>query len=295
MPHTNAWNNATPLGSEFASSIDNHMRAMKLDVDERMSVCFVWGDDQTNDGYPKTLPFRPADNTSLISVAAANSLTGSNEQPMFDLAQTWNTTGTPTAFKVNITDTASNAASKFFDFQVGGVSKALLSKAGSLVLAGSMEAVGAIAGGSTLTVSSTITERARSTPMGEWISVAHNAANFTSNAGTWTVEAGDHTYFRYMLIGKTMFVNFWFAATTTASAGTQLRIAMPGGFLGVGAGRVMGAVSLIGTGINETGHVTLGHITVDGDGIFIYRASEASAMPDAANLHVRGSLVFEVQ
>src|SRR5688572_3683126 len=132
MPHTNTWNNATPAGSENASSIDNHMRAMKLDVQERMNICFVWNASTDFDGYPRALPFRAVDNTSLVSISAANSLTGANAQNMLDLAQTWNTTGEPTALKVNITNTASGAAAKLFDFQVGGVSQASLTKAGLL-------------------------------------------------------------------------------------------------------------------------------------------------------------------
>ena len=134
MPHTNSWDDTTPLGSQYASSIDNFMRAMKLDVHERMLITSIWGTSTSYDGYPRTLPFRGDDNTSLISTSAANSLTGSNAYSMVDLAQTWNTSGTPTAFKVNITDTVSNAASLLFDFQVGGVSKGKLSKAGVMTV-----------------------------------------------------------------------------------------------------------------------------------------------------------------
>ena len=68
----------------------------------------------------------------IITVAAANtsaltstgySLTGTDATSMVDLAGTWNTTGTPSAIKLNVTDTASNAASKLMDLQVGGVSQ----------------------------------------------------------------------------------------------------------------------------------------------------------------------------
>jgi len=63
----------------------------------------------------------PANSSALSSTGY--SLTGSNAQSMIDLAGTWNTTGTPTAIKLNITNTASNAASLLMDLQVGGVSK----------------------------------------------------------------------------------------------------------------------------------------------------------------------------
>jgi hypothetical protein len=63
---------------------------------------------------------------------AGQSLTAAQATPIADLAATWNTTGTPTAFKVNITDTASNAASLLIDLQVGGVSQFSVTKAGAL-------------------------------------------------------------------------------------------------------------------------------------------------------------------
>lgn len=58
-----------------------------------------------------------------ILASTGYSLTGSNATNMVDLAGTWNTSGTPTAFKLNITNTASNAASLLADFQVGGASR----------------------------------------------------------------------------------------------------------------------------------------------------------------------------
>lgn len=61
-------------------------------------------------------------NTGILA-STGYSLTGSNATSMLDLAGTWNTTGAPTAFKLNIVNTASNAASLLADFQVGGVSK----------------------------------------------------------------------------------------------------------------------------------------------------------------------------
>lgn len=60
------------------------------------------------------------------------SLTGANAQSLVDLSGTWNTSGTPTALKLNITDTASNAASLLMDLQVGGVSRFSVSKSGAI-------------------------------------------------------------------------------------------------------------------------------------------------------------------
>lgn len=80
---------------------------------------------------------------SIYNISSANvpivtvsnySLTGSNADSLMDLAGTWNTTGTPTALKLNVTDTASDASSLLMDLQVGGASKFAVSKTGNVIL-----------------------------------------------------------------------------------------------------------------------------------------------------------------
>jgi cytoskeletal protein CcmA (bactofilin family) len=61
-----------------------------------------------------------------IALAGSGALSGS----ILNLAQTWNTTGTPTAIKLNVTNTASNAASNLLDLQVGTVSQFKVDKVG---------------------------------------------------------------------------------------------------------------------------------------------------------------------
>lgn len=54
---------------------------------------------------------------------------------IYDMADTWNDAGTAfTAIKMDVTDTASDAASLLLDLQVGGISMMKLSKAGALDL-----------------------------------------------------------------------------------------------------------------------------------------------------------------
>lgn len=53
-----------------------------------------------------------------IVAAGSGSLAGS----VLDLAQTWNTTGSPSAIKLNVTNTARGASSKMLDLQQGGAS-----------------------------------------------------------------------------------------------------------------------------------------------------------------------------
>lgn len=74
-------------------------------------------------------------------------------------------------------------------------------------------------------------EKGRTTPMGHWIAVAYNAANFGSGGGvTWTVDAADVVSNAYTLVGRTMTWNLILNTTTLAGAGNQLRVVLPGGF-----------------------------------------------------------------
>jgi hypothetical protein len=57
-------------------------------------------------------------------------LTGSAATSALDISQTWNTTGTPIALKVNITDTASAAQSDLINLQVGGATRFRVVKSG---------------------------------------------------------------------------------------------------------------------------------------------------------------------
>ena len=79
-----------------------------------------------------------------VIASTGYSLTGSNAQSLIDLTGTWNTTGTPTALKLNVTDTASNASSLLLDLRVGGSSKFSITKAGSITIGSGISSVGTI-------------------------------------------------------------------------------------------------------------------------------------------------------
>jgi hypothetical protein len=64
--------------------------------------------------------------------ASGQGLSGAQSQSLVDLATTWNTSGLPTAIKLNVVDTASNAASLFLDFQQSSVSRFSVTKDGSV-------------------------------------------------------------------------------------------------------------------------------------------------------------------
>jgi len=78
-----------------------------------------------------------------------------------------------------------------------------------------------------------IVERGRNVAMGDWIDVAYNAANFTTNsAAAWTVTAVEQVTLAYTLIGKTMILSFYLQQTGLGSpAPTELRIKIPGNYL----------------------------------------------------------------
>jgi hypothetical protein len=75
--------------------------------------------------------------TKALTVGGA---TVTADAPVLNLTQTWNNAAvTFGGFRLNVTDTASAAASSLFDFQVGGASRGRLTKAGRLVLADDFE------------------------------------------------------------------------------------------------------------------------------------------------------------
>jgi hypothetical protein len=96
---------------------------------------------------------------------------------------------------------------------------------------GSVASTGAVSG-TTVSASTALYERGRTTALGEWITVAFNAGNFNADTGSsWGVDSADQVAFEYTLIGKTMWVNFDIRSTDVTAAGpTQLQITIPGGF-----------------------------------------------------------------
>jgi len=82
---------------------------------------------------PDTVPFT----VNGYSVTAAGS------SGVLMMSGQWNTSGTPTAIKLNITDSASNAASLLLDLQIGSGSQFKVTKAGVVTSTGRLNAVGA--------------------------------------------------------------------------------------------------------------------------------------------------------
>ena len=103
------------------------------------------------------------------------------DTPLLNMAQTWNAGAvTFTGWKLNVTDTASAAASRLLDLQVGGVSKFNVSKAGLLSLAGGSKTAVALNFG---TANTGWYGSSGGTTPGFGLSVAGTAYVYTSSSG----------------------------------------------------------------------------------------------------------------
>lgn len=73
-------------------------------------------------------------NSSLtgLTTLTGTTQTGSSGVGTLSLIQTWNTTGSPTAIILNVTNTASGAAARLLDLQTGGVSRFAVDKLGGM-------------------------------------------------------------------------------------------------------------------------------------------------------------------
>jgi hypothetical protein len=135
-----AWaSNVLQIGTEKGAG-GGTARALELQTDgtTRLTIATDGAATfSTSVSTPTVTASSTAANTSAIA-STGYSLTGSSAVSLVDLAGTWNTTGTPTALKLNITDTASDAASLLMDLQVGGTSKAKIDKDGDVTTTGSV-------------------------------------------------------------------------------------------------------------------------------------------------------------
>jgi hypothetical protein len=79
--------------------------------------------------------------TFLAQTLSGQNLTGSSATSLLDLATTWNTTGTPTAINLNVTDTASNGGN-LISLRVGGVNRFSVDKTGIVLASSTIVAAG---------------------------------------------------------------------------------------------------------------------------------------------------------
>lgn len=65
----------------------------------------------------------------------------------------------------------------------------------------------------------------------DWASMAHGSLAFTNNGtGTWTVAAGDLSYYRYKIVGNIVFIRLAIVASSlSGTPSTELRVTAPTG------------------------------------------------------------------
>ena len=90
---------------------------------------------------------------------------------------------------------------------------------------------GDVTGSGYVSAASGFKERSRSVALGEWTACSFSAGDFTASTGTWTVDAGDVAKCGYTLIGKTMHLDLKVSFTDVSATPSQLRFAIPGGFI----------------------------------------------------------------
>ena len=82
-------------------------------------------------------------------------------------------------------------------------------------------------------------EKGRTTPLGHWLDVPFNAANFAASSGAWTVTAGNVIVNKYTRIGTTLIWSVKLDNTTVTGGPAELYmtlpIAAPGAIVGEGA------------------------------------------------------------
>lgn len=128
-----------------------------------------------------------------------------------------------------------------------------------------------------------------------WTTPAFSAGDFTASGSmTWTVAAGDVTTFAYLLLGKTMIVNFNIATTTVAAPlSSLLKIKIPASQIAAKT-----VIVPIYTVDNNAAPGSPGFATVTAAGTTIDCAKDTTQSNWSASTdltYVRGSITFEVQ
>lgn len=74
----------------------------------------------------------PQNPASTVATWGPSGLTGSQTTSVLNVVQTWNTSGSPSALVINVTNIASGSSAKVLDVQVGGTSQVNVDKGGIL-------------------------------------------------------------------------------------------------------------------------------------------------------------------
>ena len=133
-------------------------------------------------------------------------------------------------------------------------------------------------------------EKQRLTPVGHWVDIPYNPAQYGATGATWTVEAGDVLINRYALIGKTL---CWAVQiqTSTLSADTSLvQMLLPAGLLVGGTG--MNGVCKAHDGTWQHADVTA---AAGSNVVGALKVNFSAWVAGAHHFYLYWTLVFEVQ
>ncbi len=124
-----------------------------------------------------------------------------------------------------------------------------------------------------------------------WTSIVTASGNFAAfGAGTWTVADADINTFKYLLVGKTMWVNFIITTSTVSRSGGSpiyLAITIPAGKT-VNGNHIGFCPYVLDNGVQTTGI-----IQTTGTQILISRSDNAQWANATDTTYVWGSLVLE--
>lgn len=195
----------------------------------------------------------PVADTTLKRLALTpDALNGSSALSAMSITQTWNTTGAPTAFLVDITDTASDSGSLLANFKVGGASKMSLSKAGVLTV----PAMVVNGGGNAVTITGNLTASSISNYPTFAIGYPDaNKATFGSNLVFRWCSVNDYTGSVDLIIGRGGAAAFKLGADHPTTATTQT-VKAHDVVTGTGANLVLAG---------GTGSVANGDVILDGE------------------------------
>lgn len=129
-------------------------------------------------------------------------------------------------------------------------------------------------------------------PPGVWTSPAFAAGDYTANgAMTWTVASGDVATYEYLIVNKTMTVNFAINTSTVGGTlNTTLKIAIPASK--TASKQVFNALGVLLDNLSRvTGSCS---VAASGTTINIDRTDAANFAASTDNTYAKGSITFEI-
>lgn len=136
-----------------------------------------------------------------------------------------------------------------------------------------------------ITFGGAITERNRAAAMGVWTDFTPVR---TAGSGTWT--GGTIQTAQYMLVGKTLWVNFSVENSTNSALTANLMITVPGGFTAAKQAQSQMFLSLGGTGQGANLFVGLAAPTT----LIIAPLAGGNIAATAGTVITRGQIAFEI-